>query len=273
VSASGQSAEKLYRAYMSFFEDAERSRRWRLEDDVPWELAGHCPRDPRLSAAAEAFAGVEMFLPDYVSQGINLVRDRFGQAWFQASWAYEESKHALVLREYLLRTGQRTEEEIFAHERRLLGGRWELPFSTVRQMTLYGALQEMTTFASYKKQEAAARAGGDALLARIYEIVARDEMAHAGFYLKVCKLLLEEDGDGTRADLAHVIRHFRMPATDLIPDWARHEAAMREVGLDRAAFFTEVLLPVLRRLGVDRRELPRPADKRAGAAPSEGQGD
>ncbi len=260
---SAASAEAIYREYMSFFEHAERTRRWRLEEDVPWDLAPAAPRDPALAAAAEAFLGVELVLPDFVSSGINLVRDSFGQAWFLAGWAYEESKHGLVLREYLRRTGQRTDAELFDYQRRVVAGRWDLPFSTVRQMTLYGALQEMTTFASYKKQEQAAEERGDALLARIYELVARDEMAHAGFYIKVCRLLLEEDGPGTRADLAHVFRSFKMPAVEMIPDWARHEEAMRDAGLDRAAFLTEVWLPLLRRLGVDRRELPRATTPRA----------
>lgn len=269
MSASAASAETLYRAYMTFFDHAERTRRWSLEDDLPWELASQGPRDPVLAAAAEAFAGVEMFLPDYVSTGINLVRDSFGQAWFQANWASEESKHAVVLREYLLRTGQRTEAEIFAHERRIFAGSWRLPFSTARQMTLYGALQEMTTFASFKKQEAVAKQRGDVLLARIYDLVARDEMAHAGFYIKVCRMLLDEDGEATRADLAHVIRHFRMPAVDLVPDWELHEAAMREAGLDGPAFLAEVLLPLLRRLGVDRRELPRATPAAPTVTPSQ----
>jgi acyl-[acyl-carrier-protein] desaturase len=204
-----------------------------------------------------------MFLPDYVSSGINLVRASFGQAWFQANWAYEESKHAVVLREYLLRTGQRTPAEIAAYEAEIFAGRWTLPFSTVRQMTLYGALQEMTTFASYKKQEAAAERAGDGLLARIYALVARDEMAHAGFYVRVCRALIEEDRAGALEDLAHVFRNFRMPATDLVPGWAAHEEAMREAGLDRGAFLTEIWLPLLRRLGVDRRDLPRARAPRA----------
>jgi acyl-[acyl-carrier-protein] desaturase len=250
-------AERLYREYMSFFEHAEKTRRWRLDEDLPWELAEASPRDPVLAGCAETFLGVEMYLPDYVSSGMNLVRDQFGQAWFLAAWAYEESKHSLVLREYLRRTGQRTAEQIHDHERRLLTRRWDLPFSTTRQMTIYGALQEMTTFASYKKLEAAAQRRDDALLIHVCQLIARDEMAHTGFYVKVCRLLLEEDGPGTRADLAHVFRHFRMPSADLVPDWDRHVEVMREAGLDRAAFFEEVWLPLLRRLGVDRRDLPR----------------
>lgn len=264
MSAPPAHEARLYHEYLTFFEQAEKKRRWRLDEDLPWELASKSPRDPVLAACAEVFAGVEMFLPDYVSLGMNLVRDRFGQAWFLANWAYEESKHSLVLREYLRRTGQRTAEENDDYGRRILAGRWDLPFSTVRQMTIYGAIQEMTTFASYKKLEDAAQRRGDDLLVRVCQLIARDEMAHAGFYIKVCALLLEEDGPGTRADLAHVFRHFRMPTAHLMPDWEHHVDVMREAGLDRAAFFGEVWLPLLRRLGVDRRDLPRAREAREG---------
>lgn len=257
MTASLALEEGLYREYMTFFEHAERTRRWRLDDDLPWALAEASPRDPVLARCAETFAGVELYLPDYVSQGMNLVRDRFGQAWFLANWAYEESKHSLALREYLLRTGQRTEEQLREHERRTLAVRWTLPFATTRQMTIYGALQEMTTFASYKKLEGAAERRGDALLVHVCQLVARDEMAHASFYTKVCRLLLDEDRPGTLADLAHVFHHFRMPTAELMPDWGQHVDVMREAGLDRAAFFGEVWIPLLRRLGVDRRDLPR----------------
>jgi acyl-[acyl-carrier-protein] desaturase len=264
MSAAAAREERVYREYMSFFEQAEKKRRWRIDEDLPWELAETSPHDPVLAACAEVFAGVEMHLPDYVSSGMNLVRDHFGQTWFLANWAYEESKHAIALREYLRRTGQRTGEQSDEYGRRILAGRWELPFSTIRQMTIYGALQEMTTFASYKRLEEAAQRRGDALLARICQTIARDEMAHTGFYVRVTGLLLEEDGPGTRADLAHVFRHFRMPTAHLVPDWEHHAEVMRGVGLDRAAFFTEVWQPLLRRLGVDRRDLPRAKEARVG---------
>src|SRR6185369_1942537 len=106
-----------------------------------------------------------MYLPDYVAQGINIARQTFGQAWFQANWAYEESKHSLALREYLLRTGQRTWQEIYDYEQAVLAKKWSAPFTTARQMTLYGAIQEMTTFVIYNKQERLAKEKGDELLA------------------------------------------------------------------------------------------------------------
>jgi acyl-[acyl-carrier-protein] desaturase len=258
-------AEKVYREYMSFFEHAEKARRWSVFDDVPWDKAKDSPPDETLAICAETFCGVEMYLPDYVAQGINVVRESFGQAWFSANWAYEESKHALTLREYLMRTGQRTYAQVYEYESQILGKKWNLPFETARQMTIYGTIQELTTFVIYKKQESMARARGDELLARIYQLIGRDEMAHFGFYAKVVSLLLEEDPEGVKADLAHVFRHFRMPADDLVPSYSDRIAVMREAGIDRGVFIREVWLPVLKRLGLTRHDLPlaravRPAE-------------
>jgi acyl-[acyl-carrier-protein] desaturase len=249
-------AERIYREYMTFFERAERTRRWSVFNDIPWDQAESCPRDPTLALCAETFSGVEMYLPDYVSEGINVMRDNFGQAWFTANWGYEESRHALALREYLLRTGQRTAAQNYAFERTVLGKKWRLPFLTARQMTFYGALQERTTFVIYAKQEALARDKGDALLATIYGLIKRDEMAHSRFYERVGQFLLEEDPQGAKADLAHVFRNFTMPAHDLIPDYDGRVEVMRSAGIDRGVFIREVWLATLKQLGVNRADLP-----------------
>jgi acyl-[acyl-carrier-protein] desaturase len=37
MTVSSTLREKLYRAYLEFFEVAERKRRWDMFDDVPWE--------------------------------------------------------------------------------------------------------------------------------------------------------------------------------------------------------------------------------------------
>jgi acyl-[acyl-carrier-protein] desaturase len=249
-------AERVYREYMSFFEKAERTRRWSVFNDIPWEKAESSPRDPDLALCAETFCGVEMYLPDYVSQGINVVRESFGQIWFQANWAYEESKHALVLREYLLRTGQRTMDETFEFEQQILSRRWSKPFHTCRQMTLYGALQEMTTFVIYDKQKRLAAEKGDELLSEIYGTIEKDEIAHCRFYEKVAMVCLEEDPEGTKADLAHVFRHFTMPAYDLVPNYEHRIKVMRTAGIDRNVFIREIWLTMLKRLHLTRHDLP-----------------
>ncbi len=247
---SRSTAERIYREYMTFFENAEKTRRWSVFDDVPWEKAAASPRDKDLALCAETFCGVEMYLPDYVSEGINCVRNTFGQSWFSANWGYEESKHSVALREYLLRTGQRTYDEIFAFEQSIFGRKWTLPF------TIYGIIQELTTYVIYKKQKQLALDKGDELLAAIYGLIARDEIAHFGFYRDVTRVLLEEDPDGVKADLAHVFRHFTMPAHDLIPDYAERAEVMRTAGIDRGVFIREVWLTALKSLKLDRRDLP-----------------
>jgi len=252
---SDATAERIYREYMTFFEKAEKHRRWSVFDDIPWDKTESCPRDPVLARCAETFCGVEMYLPDYVGQGINVMRECFGRSWFLANWGYEESKHSLALREYLRRTGQRTEDEIRAYERTLLAKRWSKPFHTARQMTLYGCIQELTTYVFYKKHKRLALDKGDEVLAAIYGLIARDEVAHFGFYAAVTRVLLEEDADGTKADLAHVFRNFTMPAYDLVPDYDERVALMRDAGIDRGAFIGEVWMPVLKAIGLTRADL------------------
>jgi acyl-[acyl-carrier-protein] desaturase len=264
-------AERVYREYMTFFEKSERTRRWNVFNDLPWDKVDECPRDPELALCAETFCGVEMYLPDYVSQGVNVVHPSFGQMWFQCNWGYEESKHSLSLREYLLRTGQRTFAQIYEYERQIFAKKWNKPFDTSRQMTIYGAIQEMTTFVIYNKQERMARARGDELLGTIYSFIARDEIAHCRFYERVVALLLEEDPAGTKADLAHVFRHFTMPAYDLVPDYDDRVQVMRTAGIDRTVFMKEVWFTILKRLGLTRHDLPpvRAGKTAVVAAPSQ----
>jgi acyl-[acyl-carrier-protein] desaturase len=261
MAVSPISAERIYREYMTFFEKAEKHRRWSVFDDVPWDKVDACPRDPILARCAETFCGVEMYLPDYVGQGINVMRECFGRGWFLASWGYEESKHSLALREYLRRTSQRTDAEIRDYEHQILARQWNKPFGTAQQMTLYGVIQELTTYVFYKKHKQLALSRGDEVLAAIYGLIARDEVAHFGFYAAVTRVLLEDDREGVMRDLVHVFRNFTMPAYDLVPDYDERVKLMRSVGMDQRAFIAEVWLPALKAIGVSRSELPRGAPR------------
>jgi acyl-[acyl-carrier-protein] desaturase len=255
MAVSPASSERIYREYMTFFEKAEKHRRWSVFDDIPWDKVETCPRDPVLARCAETFCGVEMYLPDYVGQGINVMRECFGRGWFLANWGYEESKHSLALREYLRRTGQRTDAQITDYERQILAKQWNKPFATAQQMTLYGIIQELTTYVFYKKHKQLALSRGDEVLAAIYGLIARDEVAHFGFYAAVTRVLLEEDREGIKRDLAHVFRNFTMPAYDLVPDYDERVKLMRTVGMGHGAFIGEVWLPALKAIGVSRSEL------------------
>ena len=250
-------SEAFHREYLTFFERAERTRRWSVFNDVPWERLGTARPDPQLVLCAETFCGVEMYLPDYLQAHLSLMRGDYGRAWFAANWGYEEAKHSLALREYLHRSGAYSQEQLHDYARRVLSQQWRAPYDDARRMTIYGALQELTTFVIYRKQREWAATLDDPVLPTVYRLIGRDEMAHARFYLRMIELHLAEDRAGTLADLAFVLRTFRMPAEDLLPDYAARIEVMRAAGIDRSAFLAEAVLPMLRTLGLHRHDLPR----------------
>jgi len=259
--------EKMYRAYLEFFEVAETKRRWNIFNDVPWEALDSSIGSEQKAARIEVFCAEELYLPDYSAAGVELTRSMFGAAWFQACWSYEESKHGLVFREYLTRSGLRSEAEMAAFEDRVLSKVWRLPFQTRRQMACYGALQESATFLAYKAQKDRAVSEGDKVLEAIFFFLSRDEAAHAGFYRAAVELELDEDRNGTLADLAFVIANFKMPGDGLIPDY-QEQLRITGAGISARTFLERGLLPTLRTLGTTRAEL-KGAMARLGAASAE----
>src|SRR5437763_9224122 len=135
----------IYEMFVDFFEKAERNRRWNIFNDIPWDKHDPAKNDEEAALLAETFLGVEMYLPDYVSNGMEMVRETFGQCYFNANWAHEELKHALALREYLVRSGQRTKAQMLEYEKAILAREWTPPFETARQMRCYASIQEQAT--------------------------------------------------------------------------------------------------------------------------------
>jgi acyl-[acyl-carrier-protein] desaturase len=246
--------EKMYRAYLEFFEVAETKRRWNIFNDVPWEALDTSTGSTKKTACIETFCAEELYLPDYNAGGVELTRSMFGAAWFQSCWSYEESKHGLVFREYLTRSGVRSHAEMAAFEERVLSKVWHLPFQTRRQMACYGALQEAATFLAYKAQKDKAMNEGDKVLEAIFFFLSRDEAAHAGFYRTAVELELDEDRVGTLTDLAYVIANFKMPGDGLIPDY-QVRLQTTGAGISARTFLERGLLPTLRTLGTTRAEL------------------
>ncbi len=248
--------EKLYRQFFTFFDKAEEERRWNPSKDVPWDkINKDTPEE--LAYCAETFLGVESYLPDYIRKGLEAVRvSSVAQRWFSANWGYEELKHSMALMEYLIRSGKRTQEQMFDYQAKLMEQEWHLPFDTARRMTIYGVFQEMATFVIYLRHEALAKKHNDAALATIYRLNARDECAHARFYEDVVKVYLEEDRQGTIEDIALVAAEFAMPGVGIVPDYDARVAVMREEGnMDRDVFLKKVYFPTLKYLGVTRAEL------------------
>lgn len=252
---------RLYREYSTFFAKAERERRWNVYEDVPWDKVNREVTD-ELALVAETFLGVEMYLPDYVSGALSVVRGSFGQTWFQANWAYEESKHSLVLMEWLLRSGKRSEEQMADFTTRIFDKKWTLPFTTARQMTIYGCVQEMATFVIYVKQRERAGGEGCEALRTIFDLVARDEIAHTRFYQGIIKFLLEQDRDGTLDDFSYVLEKFEMPGVSLVPNYDDRIEVMRSAGIDRNVFLQKVYFPILKFLDLSRHDIVQATARR-----------
>lgn len=265
--------EHMYREYMEFFEHAERTRRWNPMNDIPWEklespgvrqqiVDGVGPAaQENLAVCLETFCGVELFIPDYTKNGLNLSREIFGQAWFHLCWGYEESKHALVFREYMLRAGLRTLDHYLDYEDQILSKEWKMPFASNREMACYGALQEIATYMIYASQRETHRRSGNEVLARLYELVARDEAAHAAFYRSLMRFEYEEDLEGTAEDLAHVIAHFEMPGAQLVPNFYQR-LNVEGVAISSQLFIERGIMPTLKSLGLSRRDMVRALKRR-----------
>lgn len=251
---------RIYELFRAFLERAERERRWNVFEDVPWSAlavrrGGSEGEGADLALCAETFYSIESFLPDFVEACTPVVRGSVGISFFLSSWAYDKARHQVALREWLLASKQRTSEELALLERDVRKVRWECPFSTTRQMVFYGAVQEMATFVTYAKHRELARRAHDECLRTIYDFVARDEIAHARFLESVIRAMLDADREGTIADMAVVLDRFVTPGRVLLRDYDLRMEKVRAAGLDRDVFIQRVYVPLLKHLGVTRREL------------------
>lgn len=257
--------EKIYRAYMEFFETAERKRRWNIFEDIPWDKLSPDTNSEERAIRIETYCAEELYLPDYNLAGVEMTRSVFGLAWFQTCWSHEESRHGLAFREYLLRSGLRTEEQFSKFEADTFSRSWKMPFTTRRQMTCYGTLQETATYLAYKAQKERAELENDKPLEAIFFFISRDEAAHAGFYREMLQYEMADDRSGTIADLAMVIANFRMPGDGLIPNY-QENLKIGGGGLSSRQFFMRAVLPMLKQIGTTRDELKSAAAIEFGAA-------
>ncbi len=246
----------LWRLYRDFFDMAERKRRWSIRDDIPW---GDCnPRlKPEVADVVESFCAVELYLPDYTSKILPVVRQSKGRAWFYANWGYEESKHSLALGDWLLRSGHRTDEQMADLEGQIFAGAWNLPHDSALGMLVYAMVQELATALNYRNLRRSVHdGGGDPALSKLLMYVSVDEQAHYAFFRDCVRLFLKHDPAAVMEQLRRVMNNFAMPAIYDMADSRRHVAGIKALNIfTEDMYYREVYLPVLAALGVDRREM------------------
>ncbi|MBI3434269.1 MAG: acyl-ACP desaturase [Proteobacteria bacterium] len=255
----------LYELYLEYFHKAEDRRRWNLQRDIPWAQVNRQP-DAQIVQVVQSFMAVELYLPDYTSKILHLVRASRGRAWFQANWGYEESKHSLALEMWLVNSGSCSNDQIRDFEATILGREWNLPYHTPLEMIVYTTLQEFATALNYRGLRRVAENSQDPALAQALALLARDEVGHFQFFRDSLALYMKHDRDAALEALNKVIHTFRMPAQDIVPDWNAKGRLITALGIfnDRI-FLREVVRPVLQSLGVSVLEL-RGARQRLAAA-------
>src|SRR5712692_9876440 len=217
--------KQFFENFLKFFHQAEERRRWNIERDIPWDKATRVTSEST-AKIVEAFSAVEMYLPDYTSKMLHMIRRSRGRAWFQANWGYEESKHSLTLDRWLIASGNRTPEQMEAFANQLLGEEWDLPFDHPRQMIIYTMIQELATWANYKNLRQIAVEQNDPCLAQILQLISADERCHYDFFRKGVKVFLEHQPRETYDDIKFVFREFHMPAKYELKDYDERARAI-----------------------------------------------
>lgn len=254
----------MWRLYREFFDLAEKKRRWRVTDDIPWDEC-NSQLKPVIADVVETFTAVELYLPDYSSKILPKVRESKGRAWFYANWGYEESKHSLVLGDWLLKSGARSEEYMADLEKKVFEREWNLPHDNHLGMLAYAMVQEEATFVNYRNlQRRTNELGGDPALEKILNYLAIDEKAHHKFFRDCLRLYIDYDRPAVIEQLRRVMNEFQMPAIhDLLDDSRQRVAAIRELDLfDADVYYRDIYLPILADLGVDRQEMRSPRAER-----------
>ena len=241
-----------------FFDHAEMRRRWNVNDSIPWADVKERAVDEELVSILEAFYATEMYLPDYTSELLELNRNDHGLSWFLTNWSYEESKHSMAIEQWFLLSGARTEEQMDEFNGKLLANRWVKPFETSRRMLVYTVFQELATQVNYLNLAKLTGEAKDPALQKVLLFIASDEGNHHRLFVDCVLEHLKQDHTGTLADIAHVLSNFSMPAHDQIPGWEARGKAIERSGIySGKQFVKRVMLPGLKRLGVNRRDLPR----------------
>jgi acyl-[acyl-carrier-protein] desaturase len=247
----------FWRLFRDFFDLAEKRRRWNIREDIPWDDTNP-GLNPAVADVVESFCAVELYLPDYLGKILPVVRQSKGRSWFYANWGYEESKHSLAMGDWLLKSKQRSDEQMADLDNMVFSREWNLPHDSNLGMLTYAMTQELATWLNYRNlRQAALDGGNDPALCKLLTYVAVDEKAHYTFFRDCLELHLKHDREGTLEQMRRVMNNFAMPAIhDLLSDSHARVAAVKHLEIfSEDIYYREIYLPILESLGVSRNEM------------------
>jgi acyl-[acyl-carrier-protein] desaturase len=221
----------LYRWYTT---RSQATRNWHPDKSFNWR-ALRSDHSPDLHSVIEGFFAVEQYVPDYVISMVRLLRRSYGRSHFQIRWGAEETKHADAWQNALLFLRRRTAQWIEDYQQALRSHEWRLPWEDAFHMSFYTVIQERATQLNYLNTALVALGKSntpelandrDPVLAEVAQTIAVDEAAHYNFFTEVARLLLYYYPAQALEALADVVRHFAMPALDIIPNAREFQEAI-----------------------------------------------
>lgn len=279
-------------AFIAYFRKAIKVRNWSPWDDLPLEeVARYGDRmSPATITLFEAFLGVEDYVGDYVEEAMNLISRQRGRRNIQLQWGAEELKHAESWHLVLVASGHRTDEQLDAYRDRVGQFKWTMRedhpgLDTPLGTAVYTMFQERATYHTYDELRRQVRReyglpedptpeerrrGMQVGAAGALAVVANDEIAHHGIFLKLVDIYKRYQPDETFEMILKVIQGFKMPALKLIPN----ADELFDV-LDRTRFYNpirwarRVYNPVLEALGVKNKRALERAVQQAKLLPEE----
>lgn len=143
----------------------------------------------------EALPTYESWLMDV--EGISQQEEPNGWSRWVRAWTAEENRHGDVLNKYLYLSGRVNMREVEVSTQYLLNDGFDIgtdqdPYKNF----VYTSFQELATNISHKRVGQMARKQGNALLGKMCNIIAGDEMRHYMAYREFVKAILEYDPSG-----------------------------------------------------------------------------
>lgn len=272
IGAREEAAEReSLEAFSKFFERSMRFRTWSPWRDLPLAEIRHL--SSKLSADTicllEGFLGIEEFIGDYASQGLETLRTN--RVWRNVvlQWAAEEMRHGAALEQVLLHSEVRSTHQVAQYTQELLQQHWlsahHRGMDAPLGVALYAMIQERATYINYEQLRLRVRheyglpvtttpeerrLGRELGVSEVLRKIAADEIAHHGLFLQLVRIQLRYFPEATIEKMKEVLDHFRMPAVRLIP---RHKEFVR--ALLRTDIYhgkkhqQKVVLPTLQALG------------------------
>jgi acyl-[acyl-carrier-protein] desaturase len=262
--------------YIEYFGRAVRLRNWSPWHNFPLDEMrqwGH-----KLSQETfhliDGFLGVEEYVGDYVTEGLEMFRDHRTRRNMQLQWGAEEAKHGLTWELVLQHSRARTEEQLRLYLNKVREHRWSLKHhpgtDSPLGVTAYAMVQERATFFNYQEMRARIREeyglpvnptpeeqsrGSEVGASEAFRVVALDEVAHHGIFLKVVQSYIKYFPSLTFEVLSGVFKGFDMPSFRFIPNARRFILTLGRTGFNTVAMYREkVHNPVLKSLGLENHE-------------------